>query len=151
MDLFNTKALIENIFNKKLIKELAKEIKELKEEIRSKELKYEQERNELCISVQDNYKQMYDEKINRNRIHLESVYLNKEITYKATIRQYSESISEHTDAYIKLSDKHDKLKERFYKLHKKEVKRMSDRDGKGPRERSPRPSKKKGGRKLGNC
>ena len=28
---------------------------------------------------------------------------------------------------------------------------MSDRDGKGPRKRSWRPSKKKGGRKKGNC
>jgi len=28
---------------------------------------------------------------------------------------------------------------------------MPDRDGKGPRKRSPRPSKPKGGRKRGNC
>jgi len=28
---------------------------------------------------------------------------------------------------------------------------MPDRDGKGPRKRSPRPSTKKGGRKEGNC
>jgi len=28
---------------------------------------------------------------------------------------------------------------------------MPDRDGTGPRARSPRASKRKGGRKLGNC
>jgi len=28
---------------------------------------------------------------------------------------------------------------------------MADRDGKGPRKRSPRPSKKRGGLKKGNC
>jgi len=28
---------------------------------------------------------------------------------------------------------------------------MSDKDGTGPRKRSYKPSKKKGGRKLGNC
>ena len=28
---------------------------------------------------------------------------------------------------------------------------MSDRDGKGPRKRSPRPSVRRGGRKLGKC
>lgn len=28
---------------------------------------------------------------------------------------------------------------------------MPDRDGRGPRKRSPRPSKRKGGRRLGNC
>jgi len=28
---------------------------------------------------------------------------------------------------------------------------MPNKDGKGPRERSPRPSKKKGGRKKGEC
>jgi len=29
--------------------------------------------------------------------------------------------------------------------------KMPDKDGNGPRQRSPKPSKKKGGRKLGNC
>jgi len=29
--------------------------------------------------------------------------------------------------------------------------KMADRDGKGPRARSPRPSKPKGGRKKGGC
>jgi len=28
---------------------------------------------------------------------------------------------------------------------------MADKDGTGPRKRSPRPSKKKGGRKQGDC
>ena len=28
---------------------------------------------------------------------------------------------------------------------------MADRDGKGPRKRSPRPSVRKGGRRAGNC
>ena len=32
-----------------------------------------------------------------------------------------------------------------------EVRRMPDRDGRGPRKRSPYPSKKKGGQKKGKC
>lgn len=36
-------------------------------------------------------------------------------------------------------------------MKKKGVKTMPDRDGKGPRKRSPRPSKRKGGRKKGGC
>jgi len=37
------------------------------------------------------------------------------------------------------------------KLTNEEVLTMPDRDGTGPRKRSWRPSKKKGGRKLGKC
>lgn len=33
----------------------------------------------------------------------------------------------------------------------KEVINMPDRNGRGPRQRSPMPSKRKGGRQLGNC
>jgi len=35
--------------------------------------------------------------------------------------------------------------------YEKGVIKMPDRDGKGPRSRSPRPSTKKGGRKRGSC
>jgi len=34
---------------------------------------------------------------------------------------------------------------------KKEMINMPNRDGRGPRSRSPFPSKRKGGRKQGNC
>ena len=50
-------------------------------------------------------------------------------------------------------------KEKFYRskigeefrIEVKEVKEMPDRDGKGPRARSPRPSRRKGGLKRGGC
>ncbi len=129
-----------DIFNKKKLKESENEIKRLEKAIET--------HNEETDVIFNN---MVQRRVGDKLYIINSQYEEKERLYKQEIKQYRKVIDECQDAFIKLSDNHKELKEKYYKSYKREVITMPDRDGKGPRERSPKPSKKKGGDKKGDC
>ncbi len=135
-----------DIFNKNKIERLKKENEELKEEcnIYKCNRKYIDE----IFHKKINERVQYLREIFERRINIK--YEKKEYLYKQEIKQYNEAIRENTDAFIKLSDNHEALKKKYYKLYKGVI-NMADRDGTGPRARSYKPSKKKGGDKKGDC